>query len=708
MESATNPPSATRSIVVRVLLVVGTAVAVLGIVAGYANRQLLDGPTFADHVDAVRRDDAVATALGREISTQLILVQPDLVAIGPLVESVAIQVAGSDRLSAPVRRAARELHTVLTEQDADSLVLRLADAGSIVTGVLASIAPERLSGLRDISVTLASIGDQTFASSFIAAARAVEVLAWLLPAAAIACFAMAVFLSRDRWRTAAAVGRSLMVAAGILAVALVVGGWVVRRFDTDQLGEAMAVAGWRVAIRPMWWTVVVVAASGLVLVLSFGGAATISTAAPLRAARAWVTHPPTRWGAIGRGVAAAVVGVAAVIDPGGLLESLTVLAGIVLLLFVITEIARVAAGARAAATDRAPDRDAARSARWRRPAVAPAAVAGVALVAGAAFLALPGDDVAPVVVSAGTGVVCNGHAELCDRRFDDVAYAGSHNAMAVAREPGWFLAEQVDPIPIQLDQGVRALLVDVWAGRAAGTVVRTAEGSRDEARAIAEAELGPEVVEAALRVADSVAGQAQGPQARYLCHGLCETGSTPFLEMLGELRAWLLINPDEVVTLFIEDHVPATELAADIEAAGLLPFVHQPVNPDAWPTLGEMIRAGQRLVVMTEEGRSPAHPWLLRGFEYTQDTPYTFPTVQSLSCGLNRGPDDARLLLVNHWLSGFDSLVSNAQLVNTSEVLMTRLEECRDERGQIPNFVAVNFVVIGDLFDSVDQLNGVS
>ena len=46
--------------------------------------------------------------------------------------------------------------------------------------------------------------------------------------------------------------------------------------------------------------------------------------------------------------------------------------------------------------------------------------------------------------------------------------------------------------------------------------------------------------------------------------------------MLGELRSWLAANPDEVVTLFIEDHVAADLIAADVEAAGLLPFVHSP------------------------------------------------------------------------------------------------------------------------------------
>ena len=54
-----------------------------------------------------------------------------------------------------------------------------------------------------------------------------------------------------------------------------------------------------------------------------------------------------------------------------------------------------------------------------------------------------------------------------------------------------------------------------------------------------------------------------------MCHGLCETGSTPFLDTLGELRGWMAANPDEVVTLFIEDHVDADLIAADVEAAGL-------------------------------------------------------------------------------------------------------------------------------------------
>ena len=91
-------------VVVRVLVVVGAVLAALGLVAGHLNRELLDGPTFADHVDEIRRDDAVAAELGQAISNQLVRANPDLVAIRPLVESVATQVAGGDLLVRPDTR----------------------------------------------------------------------------------------------------------------------------------------------------------------------------------------------------------------------------------------------------------------------------------------------------------------------------------------------------------------------------------------------------------------------------------------------------------------------------------------------------------------------------------------------------------------------------------------------------------------------------
>ena len=52
--------------------------------------------------------------------------------------------------------------------------------------------------------------------------------------------------------------------------------------------------------------------------------------------------------------------------------------------------------------------------------------------------------------------------------------------------------------------------------------------------------------------------------------------------------------------------------------------------------------------------------------------------------------------------------MSDAQLVNASDVLLPRAQQCQEERGSIPNFVAVNYVALGDVYDVVDELNGVA
>jgi hypothetical protein len=406
-------------------------------------------------------------------------------------------------------------------------------------------------------------------------------------------------------------------------------------------------------------------------------------------------------------VVLALVGLALVADPSGMLRLGALVGGLLLVLVGLAEVSSAGDAARArraAASGEQPTGGGGAARRWL-PA---ATVAALVLVGGVVWLARPGRDATaapPINESEG----CNGHAELCDRRFDQVAYVASHNSMSVAGAPGWFLGEQADPIPVQLDQGVRVLLVDVWAGRPAEGVVRTAPGSYAEAEQVVLEELGPEVVDAARRLGDSVAGAAEGPEALYLCHGLCETGATSFAETLGQLRAWLLTNPQEVVTLFIEDHVTADRIAADIEAAGLVPFTYTPEVGTPFPTLREMIESDQRLVVMLEEGRGDASaPWLVNGFELTQDTPYTFPSVESFSCAANRGPSDAPLFLLNHWLSGFGSLVTSAQQANALDVLLPRARQCEQERGQIPNFVAVNYTAIGDVGEVVDTLNGVA
>lgn len=303
---------------------------------------------------------------------------------------------------------------------------------------------------------------------------------------------------------------------------------------------------------------------------------------------------------------------------------------------------------------------------------------------------------------------CNGHVELCDRAYDEVAQLATHNSMAAAAEPGWFFPEQPDGITAQLDHGVRVLLVDSWYGQRTDRrgIVATAGSSRSDAIREARGEYGAVALRLALRARGAAGLEPRGAIRPYLCHAMCELGSTPWLRSLEELKAWLDAHPREVVTLFVQDEVTPEDTAAVVEDAGLLPYVAGPPE-DGWPTLGEMIDTGQRLVVMMENhGGGATDPWLLQGFDWVQDTPYLFRDPADFSCEPNRGDAAASIFLVNHWIKSKTRIPENAALVNARDVLGPRLAECAAERGMLPDYVAVDYYDRGDALALVDELNG--
>lgn len=274
-------------------------------------------------------------------------------------------------------------------------------------------------------------------------------------------------------------------------------------------------------------------------------------------------------------------------------------------------------------------------------------------------------DTADASTGPSEPLACNGHAELCERPFDAIVFPGTHNSHS-ALDEGFppVVANQQHGIARQLEDGIRVLLLDVYA---------------DEA----------------------------DPATLLLCHGSCTFGSTPHLEGLAAITSFLQANPREVITILYEDHAPVDAIASDYAATGAdaLVFTHAPASP--WPTLGEMIDADTRLVVTAESG-GPPPPWFHHVWDEAWDTPYGPMSVDDLSCDENRGSTDNALFLVNHWVNDGLGLPSqaNAAIVNALDVLQPRAEECRDRWAHPTNFLAVDFYEQGDLFAVVDALNG--
>jgi hypothetical protein len=185
---------------------------------------------------------------------------------------------------------------------------------------------------------------------------------------------------------------------------------------------------------------------------------------------------------------------------------------------------------------------------------------------------------------------------------------------------------------------------------------------------------------------------------------------------LADIRAFLVANPGAVVTIINQDEgVTPDDIERAFDRAGLLDLVYRgPLGP--FPTLGQMIDSGQRLVVMAENDAGDV-PWYHLAYDHgLQETPFRFRTAAALtqksqlaaSCRSNRGPASAPLFLLNHWVDTTPApRASLAEIVNARDVLLGRARQCERIRHRLPNLVAVDFFRRGDLLAVVDELNGV-
>jgi hypothetical protein len=253
---------------------------------------------------------------------------------------------------------------------------------------------------------------------------------------------------------------------------------------------------------------------------------------------------------------------------------------------------------------------------------------------------------------------CNGAVELCERRFDEVAYATTHNAMSNAQDD-WESPNQNFNIGRQLGDGVRGFMLDAY-------------------------EWGEDVL---------------------LCHGFCPLGSLPLSEGLTIMRRFLHDHRGEVVTIIFESYVTPEEMDAAFASSGLDKYVHAQVAGTPWPTLREMIDADERVVVFTNRDGG-TRPWYMNVWAHAFDNPFAAETIDDFSCGPDRGNPANPLFIFNHFLSAPIAVPDQASTVNANPLLIDRARECMQVTGSLPNFVTVDFYDEGDVLAAVRSLNG--
>jgi hypothetical protein len=276
--------------------------------------------------------------------------------------------------------------------------------------------------------------------------------------------------------------------------------------------------------------------------------------------------------------------------------------------------------------------------------------------------------------------VCNGSEELCGRRFDQVAYPTTHNAMSARFDPydySILVSNQCSGIPTQLRDGIRALMLDIH-----------------------------------------VYQPDNAPPDLYLCHEYCDFGHQLLVDGLVEIREFLDTHRGAVVTFIIETDAETVSMEAQIRdafaASGILPYARVQLPGEPWPTLGEMVAANERLVVLTDDPTphdgcdadgQPCDWYLYLWSRFAFETAFTYLYPSDFSCAHNRGTPGNDLFILNHFLTRNTGAPQFAQMVNPDPVLDRRARDCWVEQAHIPNFVTVDFYEIGGVLRAANLLN---
>jgi len=688
------------------LRVGGAVLVAVGLNLVYLDRIFFDAEAFAARAAQSLEDPRVAGFVAERIAEQAIAQKRDLTAYRPLIVGSARTVVASEPFRATFRRAAQAAHGVLFSERAERVYMALPDVGVLLRSALERLDPKLVARLPpDLKARLDADTRQPLGRNALRLMRIghrVRRTSLLAIAVGFVGLLAGVALAPDRRRALLHAGSALAVAALVLFFLPPLLAWLVGLAIRDAELRGFVLGVWSAfAAGQQLWALVL---AGVGLVFAAAASSLASHVEVERAAgRAWaaLTQPArTRRGELLRAALLTSLGLFAVLRPTQALQSLVVVVGALLAFEGLRELFALVAPhfEEALGEEAAPRAGAPR--RWQTVL----ALGGLALAlvgAAAAFLTSRRAAPPPPAFSG----ACLGDPALCARRLPEIVLAGAHNAMSAAEIPGWLFPNQERAIAAQLRAGIRALLFDVHYGTPVGGHVRTE--FRDAAeRAKFEKALGKEGLDAAMRVRDRLVGEPDGPQGPYVCHGFCELGAQPLLETLRQIHDFLVEQPGEVLVLVIEDYVAPADIARAFEQSGLVRFVFRGAPRPPWPTLREMIDSDQRVLVLGENA-TPGVPWYHPAFEVVQETPYTFHRKEDFSCAVNRGGAAGPLFQINHWIETTPTpKPSNAEIVNAREFLLSRARQCQKERGRLPNILAVDFALTGDVVGAAAELNG--
>ncbi|KGO66222.1 hypothetical protein PITC_046060 [Penicillium italicum] len=282
-------------------------------------------------------------------------------------------------------------------------------------------------------------------------------------------------------------------------------------------------------------------------------------------------------------------------------------------------------------------------------------------------------------MSTRASTTCNGRSEYCTRSYSNITFVGSHDSAFVG--PLLQHNQNID-IKAQLDMGIRYLQVQTH-----------------------HSIIDKKVIE--------------------LCHTSCLLEDAGSLKSyLMTIKKWLDANPNEVISLLLTngDSVAITEFGDTFSSSGIDKYAYiPPANPlpiADWPTLGDMISSGKRLVVFLDYGADTKNVNFIQDeFAYYFETAYDVTDTSFSNCSIDRPSGAAatgRMGIVNHFLDVdvFGAKIPARERAGTTNAatgsgsIGAQAALCAGLYGRAPNVILADFVDKGDVIAAQKNLNG--
>ncbi|TWU79151.1 hypothetical protein ED733_008844 [Metarhizium rileyi] len=269
---------------------------------------------------------------------------------------------------------------------------------------------------------------------------------------------------------------------------------------------------------------------------------------------------------------------------------------------------------------------------------------------------------------------CNGHNELCGKKYSEVTFVGSHDSAFVGDTP---THNQYVSVTDQLNLGVRFLQAQTH--NKLGTIE--------------------------------------------MCHTYCwELDSGTLKKYLQEIADWMKGNPNEVVTLLLTngDAIPVQQFDAVFQSTGLSQSAFHPkgvLSKDQWPTLQQLLDAKTRLVVFMDYHTDQSKvDYIISEFDYFWETPYGITDKNFPTCEVDRpsGGDPSKLMgIMNHMLNfKIGDIVFPDQVdtktTNSVDSITKQVNLCESQGKPQPNVILLDYIDIGEAQQAQSKLNGLA